>query len=1321
MSEPKYDEDLVNLGYLKRVISDTEEGINIDFKNVSRHYGSQPIPPYYEGDTWVDGNIVYTCINTRLVGSYTASDWVTESGALQRADNKSKVFLTQPSNYKPGDMWILQSDNDHRAGKKGEILITTAGRAVYDSDDWVNMLGYGTIRSINEVADNLNNAITRIGVVEEAIEDGIIITFYQSSEPEGVHIGDLWYVTGEVTGYTEGKIYRYNGSTWDLLDDPAIQEAFDEANNARLVADGKIQSFYSASEPTSGDIGVGDLWIDTDDNNKLYRYNGTNWVACYDTRIDDLVETVEETTERVTTIETDLGEIDLTVKETTTRVTTVEGNITNLQAQIDGAIQFWNGSAIPTLSNYPANEWTTEALKNNHRADIYTVIQDVSGELKQGKSYRFDKVGSTWQWVELTDNELSAVQALANSKAKVFITTPTVPYSVGDLWLKDGKLYRCKTAKDANGSYSINDWEEAVEYTDDTAANLAQLAAEAAQGTADGAVTAINNIKDTKGQAEGKYIYLDDSSDDTIISAKFNGETSQATRSGKNILNKDANIIGTNASKIVLDTGVRATCVASGTFRYFSMEIGKSELLGKTLTISATMTPSSNNNGRICLFYGNSSQPVITNAEAILDSSGSVTKTLVSTFPQNCDTVYALIYGNRSGTGNVGDYVDYTNLQIEIGNQATSYEPYGVMPSPDYPSEIINLKGKNLFNKNSVELNKAISATGEVVSSSGSVTSSLIKIEPNTEYRLTHMRGSYYVRTAAFYKYNNEFISYIGISGQEDVNGTITTPDNAYYMRVVSGSNYYENCQVEKGNIPSEIVPFNSLQTKIINKNIFNKNRTQLGSNVTKTVLDTGVRVTTKVAGNARYCGIEIGKDELLGKKVTISANIAVSGTNNASARLFFGKYNTPSTSGIGTALTSTGSNTVTIPNTFYSGTDRIYLLLYSNVNGDTSIDNYVDYTNLQVEIGEEATEYEEYKEQTVYFPLAEGQKLYEGSYLADDGIHNVRGQIVLDGTENWYFTSNCVYTNAIKDLVKKTPNNQVANILCDYYLKDSLANCYNNVNDKRISINNQGYMYIYDTTYTSANSFKTWLLSNPVTVEYELAEEEIIPYNTEQQAAWNSVRELHTYKNITNIYSDAYAEIEYVKDNGLDIYETKHEASRKYIETTEKFAQQKITNESIENTVSQTVTTVANNYNELKTKFDDYAPKSDVITLQTSVNQIMTDTYTKTEINEKLTDGSVTKVSTTAGTFDSNGLTIEKTDAKTKGNFNHEGIKVMDTTSGSNQELLFAGYDEEINETIVRTNNLTVNKYFTLKNVSRQEKYVNPVLGGKGIGTFIL
>ena len=188
------------------------------------------------------------------------------------------------------------------------------------------MLGYGTIESINEVAGNLNNAINRIGNVEEAIGDGIIITFYQNTVPEAKHVGDLWYVTDTLEGYTKGKIYRYDGTVWQLLDDPTIEEAFEKANEARLVADGKIQSFYSDTKPTQ-DMGVGDLWIDTANNNQLHRYNGTNWVPVYDTRINDLVTDVSNVTERVTTVETDLGKINLKVQENTTKVTTIENQI----------------------------------------------------------------------------------------------------------------------------------------------------------------------------------------------------------------------------------------------------------------------------------------------------------------------------------------------------------------------------------------------------------------------------------------------------------------------------------------------------------------------------------------------------------------------------------------------------------------------------------------------------------------------------------------------------------------------------------------------------------------------------------------------------------------------------------------------------------------------------------------------------------------------------------------------------------------------------------------------------------------------------------
>ena len=351
-TEPKYDEDIVNLGYLKKALGDTEEDIGEAYKNVSRHYASRPQPPYRAGDTWTDGDIIYTCINSRDIGIYNDDDWVTESGAKAEAERKNKVFLTQPSNYCVGDMWILQSDSDHRAGTRGEILITTAQRSVYDSDDWINIIGYGTIRSINEVVENLNNALDRIGVTEEAIADGIIITFYQETEPVAKHIGDLWFVTGENQTYIQGKLYRYDGINWNILDDPAITEAFTEANEARIVADGKIQSFYAKEEPYEN-CGAGDLWIDINDNNKLYRYNGTNWIAVYDTRIDTIQEEMETIVEVTTEISTDLGRITEQVTTLTTGQNENSQAISALELTTEGisATVYEHSQKVETLEN----------------------------------------------------------------------------------------------------------------------------------------------------------------------------------------------------------------------------------------------------------------------------------------------------------------------------------------------------------------------------------------------------------------------------------------------------------------------------------------------------------------------------------------------------------------------------------------------------------------------------------------------------------------------------------------------------------------------------------------------------------------------------------------------------------------------------------------------------------------------------------------------------------------------------------------------------------------------------------------------------------
>ena len=178
---------------------------------------------------------------------------------------------------------------------------------------------------------------------------------------------------------------------------------------------------------------------------------------------------------------------------------------------------------------------------------------------------------------------------------------------------------------------------------------------------------------------EGDVVQITNSDCELVI----DGKSTQATRSGKNIFNKNSTFKANGATKEVLETGVRSKITTAGIYRCFSVELGKSELLGKTITITRTITNSASNRGRLSLFFGNETSQ---EKKFIFSNSGSIN--IPNTFPEDCDRIWAVFYGNVAGTGNVGDYTDYTDLMITLGDTLQNYEDYGVSPSPDYPSEI---------------------------------------------------------------------------------------------------------------------------------------------------------------------------------------------------------------------------------------------------------------------------------------------------------------------------------------------------------------------------------------------------------------------------------------------------------------------------------------------------------------------------------------------------------------------------------------------------------------------------------------------------------
>lgn len=192
--------------------------------------------------------------------------------------------------------------------------------------------------------------------------------------------------------------------------------------------------------------------------------------------------------EFATAIEQNEQAVVIAASHTYVTQTVYDAQIAEIQSQIDGSIQSWSGNAVPTLSNAPAEDWTTPTQRAEHVGDTYFVNSD-AGIPEAGQYYRFEVNNGVYSWQLLTDSALTealaqAAAALAaaedaqdtasaslteaQSKGKIFVVQPTPPYDVGDLWFNDTNsvIKVCMTAR-ASGNYVASDWVKRDKYIDE--------------------------------------------------------------------------------------------------------------------------------------------------------------------------------------------------------------------------------------------------------------------------------------------------------------------------------------------------------------------------------------------------------------------------------------------------------------------------------------------------------------------------------------------------------------------------------------------------------------------------------------------------------------------------------------------------------------------------------------------------------------------------------------------------------------------------------------------------------------------------------------
>ena len=261
------------------------------------------------GDLWIDtddGNSLHR-YNGAVWVDVDNADLATAlqdaADAQATADSKIVTYAqtTAPTDGTVGDLWIDTDDNNTLYRHNG-----TAWVSVKDA----------SIAAANSLAQSaLNTANAKI------------TTYYQTATPTGASTGDLWIDTDD-----GNSLHRYNGSSWVDVDNTDIQAALTAAGTAQATADGKIVTFAQATEPAASVSSEGDLWIDTDDKNKMYRYSGSAWVAYRDTQITD----------------------------NTAAITTNAANIALKVSSSD-----YNGNTIASLINQDATTITINASKIN--------------------------------------------------------------------------------------------------------------------------------------------------------------------------------------------------------------------------------------------------------------------------------------------------------------------------------------------------------------------------------------------------------------------------------------------------------------------------------------------------------------------------------------------------------------------------------------------------------------------------------------------------------------------------------------------------------------------------------------------------------------------------------------------------------------------------------------------------------------------------------------------------------------------------------------------------------------------------------------------
>lgn len=332
-------------------------------------------------------------------------------------------------------------------------------------------------------------------------------------------------------------------------------------------------------------------------------------------------------------------------------------------------------------------------------------------------------------------------------------------------------------------------------------------------------------------------------------------------------------------------------------------------------------------------------------------------------------TVTYAVYGYAIQTANISQTKATEELLDTAGYKYLTVYGNSVQngtPSPANPVEIqsVGEKTKNLFD-GYWEIGALSTTNGSNLPSSSSLRSNYIQLNPNTNYYITLPAGSNYY--PFLYNTNKQFSRYLGLRVGSF---SFTTSSSEYYFKIMQYNSTLlpTKIQLEEGSTATEYEPYGYK----IPINVKSKNLVDIPS--------------TTVSGTSNWTTPLIGDFSLPSGTYTISCNFVQNGTDLSTVYLDTREYekNTPL---YGSKRTTDARGKLSMTFTIPEGKNGFRLYFSSNCS-ETAKNTSCDFSNIQVEKGETATEYE--LPSSYYSNLFDKSTIKNGYIKSNGAVENV-------------------------------------------------------------------------------------------------------------------------------------------------------------------------------------------------------------------------------------------------------------------------------------------------------------------------------------------